>query len=512
MDKRRVALGVVAVAMLATGCSSDRSDPSAGPAPETTVEEPVVGAGTFASGPCPEGVVATAPVTVSCGTLVVPERHGSDGGPTVELPVAVLQPPGGPTSDPVVYLDGGPGGDGVGQAESLSELPIAGSRTIVVVGQRGSPLATPSFDCPEVEAADTGSYATALGTPDQLSASEQATSACFARVRSGSPAFDTYDTATAADDLEAARQALGYERWNLYGVSYGTRLGLEVLRRHPGPVRSAVLDSVYPAEVESYASLAPGGERAFRQLAEGCDADPGCAAAYPDLYQRIGMLYEQLEETPVDVTVPHPVDGRPTTVRWDGDRTVQAAFQALYSAQIIPLLPFLLRSFEQGDFSLATTTYLELTESGADAVAEGLYLSVECRERAPFADEGELDQQQEEVPPWLLSATEGSSSLDDCRRWTVPPADESSGEPVRSDVPSLVTAGRYDPITPPAWSKQVADTLEQSWFYEFPGYGHGPSNEACAEDMVVAFIEDPASDPVLPCFADLGPPAWVLPS
>ena len=512
MDKRRVALGVVAVAILATGCSSDRSDPSAGPAPESTVEEPVVGAATFAAGPCPQGVVATAPVTVSCGTLVVPERHGSDGGPTVELPVAVLQPPGGPTSDPVVYLDGGPGGDGVGQAESLSELPIAGSRTIVVVGQRGSPLATPSFDCPEVEAADTGSYATALGTPEQLSASEQATSACFARVRGGSPAFDTYDTATAADDLEACAS--------------GARL------RALEPVRGLVRDPTGAGGAppppwscpQCRARLGvsrrgrelrvarPGGERAFRQLADGCDADPGCAAAYPDLYQRIGTLYEQLEETPVDVTVPHPVDGRPTTVRWDGDRTVQAAFQALYSAQIIPLLPFLLRSFEQGDFNLATTTYLELTESGADVVAEGLYLSVECRERAPFADEAELDQQEDEVPPWLLAATEGSSSLDDCRRWTVPPADESSGEPVRSDVPTLVTAGRYDPITPPAWSKQVADTLERSWFYEFPGYGHGPSSETCAEDMVVAFIEDPASDPVLPCFADLGPPAWVLPS
>jgi pimeloyl-ACP methyl ester carboxylesterase len=73
-------------------------------------------------------------------------------------------------------------------------------------------------------------------------------------------------------------------------------------------------------------------------------------------------------------------------------------------------------------------------------------------------------------------------------------------------------AGRYDPITPPAWSRQVADTLEQSWFHEFPGYGHGPSSEPCAADMVVAFIEDPATDPALPCRADLGPPVWVLPS
>jgi pimeloyl-ACP methyl ester carboxylesterase len=273
-----------------------------------------------------------------------------------------------------------------------------------------------------------------------------------------------------------------------------------------------VLDSAYPAEVESYATLAPAAERAFTELAGACADDPGCAAAYPDLLGRIAALYDRLEVEPVDVTVPHPGTGEPTTVRWDGDRTVQAAFNALYSAEIIPLLPFLLRSFEQGDFSLATTTYLDLIENGSASLAEGLYYAVECRERAPFADEAGLRDQASTFPAWVRSAAGGEEELEDCESWVAPPAEASTGEPVRSDVPTLVLAGRFDPITPPAWGRQVADSLDDAVYVEFPRSGHAPGTDPCGGEVVAVFLDRPGEDPAPPCRDALGPPAWVLPS
>jgi pimeloyl-ACP methyl ester carboxylesterase len=503
----------VAGLMVVVGCSGEQnSGGAAGTSTTSANQEPEVAAATYAEGPCPAGVTATPPVTVTCGVLTVPERHDRPDGPDVRLPVATLRPPTPTADDPVLVIDGGPGGDGVGLARIISEQPAAATRTAVIIGQRGTPLADPSFDCPETEAADRAAYPSDLGTEEQLDAYEVALRSCFERVSAEEPSFQAYDTATAADDLEAARRALGYDRWNLYGTSYGTRLALEVLRRHPGPVRSAVLDSVYPAEVESYATLAPAAERAFTELADACAADPGCAAAYPDLLGRIAVLYDRLEAEPVDVTVPHPGTGAPTTVRWDGDRTVQAAFNGLYYAEIIRLLPFLLRSFEQGDFSLATTTYLDLIETGSASLAEGLYYAVECRERAPFADEAGLRDQATTMPAWVRSAGLAETDLEDCESWVAPPADASTGEPVRSDVPTLVLAGRFDPITPPDWSRQVADTLENTVYVEFPGSGHAPGTDPCGGDVIAAFLDRPGEDPAPPCRDALGPPAWVLPS
>lgn len=506
---------LVTVALLASACSDDDAG-RASTAASTTESKtsstvPAIEPGAFTEAACAPDVVATPPATVRCGTIEVPERHSEPDGHSVVLPVAIIEPEGGPTEhDPVVYLDGGPGGDGVTFAEVLSEMPLARARRVVVIGQRGTPLAEPTFDCPEVEAAQLDALDDELGE-DATAAARTALGECFGRITADDPDLATYDSATAADDLEAARLALGYDEWNLYGISYGTRLGLEVLRRHPGAVRSAVLDSAYPPDVDAYATLVPGAERAFGELEAACEEDPACAAAYPDLVDRVASLYDQLEASPVDATGSDPRTGEPLTVRWDGDRMVRAAFNALYAEAIIPLLPSLLQQFEQGQFDLATGTYLSFLITAGASMAEGLYQAVECRERAPFADRAEIERQSEEEPAWLVSAALSEASLDDCDVWRAPPADPSVTDPVHSEVPTLILAGRFDPITPPEWGRRAAAGLDRSYFREVPAAGHGVSLEGCAGEIVDAFLDDPTTEPDPGCVDQLGPPQWILP-
>lgn len=509
---------VVAGLVVLAACTSDdggSSDKTGSTAESKAAgaDVPDVAAGSFEDMDCPENVVVTSPVTVRCGTLTTPERHAEPDGRTVTLPVAVLEPPEVAAADPVVFLDGGPGGDGLSAAEPLSELPVAQDRSVIIIGQRGTPLAEPSFDCPEFEEAEARLYDQDLATPEAEAAVADAEAACFERVSADNPALEAYDSVAAADDLEAARLALGYDEWNLYGVSYGTRLALEAVRRHPDGLRSVVLDSTYPPEVDGYASLVPNAERAFDELGAACDSDPGCADAYPDLIPRIAALYDRLEAEPVDHSVDHPVTGQPTTVRWDGDRTVGAAFLALYDPALIPLMPSLLKAFEEGDFSLATPTYLEGLEGAASTLAEGLFSAVQCRERAPFADTTELARQRDEEPGWLIAATapEGPEGLGVCDIWEIPPASADVTEPVRGDVPTLVLAGQFDPVTPPAWGRQTADAQDTAWFYEFPGYSHVVSFDPCADDIVSDFLADPTTEPDAACIDTLGPPAWILP-
>ena len=77
--------------------------------------------------------------------------------------------------------------------------------------------------------------------------------------------------------------ALGYDEWNLYGISYGTRLALTVMRDDPEGVRSMILDSVYPLEVNLYTSVLDNVDRAFTTLFTACESDSACSERYPGL-------------------------------------------------------------------------------------------------------------------------------------------------------------------------------------------------------------------------------------
>ena len=102
-------------------------------------------AGTRADWTCPATATVSPPAEIACLRITVPEDPAATDGPTVDLPVAVITRPDQQETVPVVYLDGGPGGDGIGMAPYLADHPLARTRPVVIVGQRGTPFAEPTF-------------------------------------------------------------------------------------------------------------------------------------------------------------------------------------------------------------------------------------------------------------------------------------------------------------------------------------------------------------------------------
>ena len=84
---------------------------------------------------------------------------------------------------------------------------------------------------------------------DERAIATAAHTACRARLVEDGVELDAYDTPATVLDVEDLRTALGIDEWNLFGVSYGTTVALEVVRQHPESVRSVVLDSAYPTDV-----------------------------------------------------------------------------------------------------------------------------------------------------------------------------------------------------------------------------------------------------------------------
>lgn len=149
-------------------------------------------------------------------------------GRTIELAVAVLHShSANPAPDPVIFLAGGPGQSALlGIAELLAASWIRDDRDLIVFDQRGSGYSTPSLQCPETEYAAYGSWETAQ---EAIDAQIRQTMVCRDRLVAAGIDLAAYDAVASAKDVQL-RRALGHEQWNLYGISYGTHLALEVMR------------------------------------------------------------------------------------------------------------------------------------------------------------------------------------------------------------------------------------------------------------------------------------------
>ncbi len=188
---------------------------------------------------------------VTCGYLVVPaDRSDPQSGP-LQLSVAILNHPEGAShDDPIIYLEGGPGGSVLEFLNLIYERRYApmfeAGRDIIVFDQRGVGLSRPALDCPKqdelfYELLDNEMNGKALSEDEMDQLSLDAMETCAQDLASKADLADFSTDASAADVKDLA-QALGYTQINLWGTSYGTRLALEVMRDYPEIVRSATLD------------------------------------------------------------------------------------------------------------------------------------------------------------------------------------------------------------------------------------------------------------------------------
>jgi len=328
---------------------------------------------------------------ISCGTLDIPENWNEPEGRRIQIGYAVLEATGeAPEADPIVFLAGGPGTSPLTSIEAYASIfaPLRETRDIVIFDQRGARLSSP-LRCedysavlgvdlpPEVteaagvppagppsDAADLDAEALLQAARKQFGPTAQA---CVAEATAKGADLSQYNSISNANDVVALVKALGYDAYNLYSISYGTRLALEVMRSHPeSGLRSVVLDSTYPPEIPSYEQFPLEPHEVVIQLFADCQRDANCAAAYPDLQNRFVALLAQLREQPIVAA-----DGRSVS-----DRELIAVMQTLGgNIQAVPYVPAMIAELERGE----TATF--------EGIASGSLFDVPDAEASPEADE-----------------------------------------------------------------------------------------------------------------------------
>jgi pimeloyl-ACP methyl ester carboxylesterase len=455
------------------------------------------------AGECPFEVFGDEAIT--CGYLTVPENRADPEGNYTNLAVAILHAAGTrPRTDPILYLEGGPGGSALADPDFWLESPLHTARDIVLLDQRGTGYSVPSLDCPEEDAYNSEEES---GYEEQI----DALTACRDRLTLDGVDLAQYNSAASAADVEDLRLALGFEEWNLYGVSYGTRLALTVMRDFPAGVRAVVIDSVYPPNVRGYSEEAANSLSAISRMIDGCAGEEECAEAFPELEERFYAVVASLNAEPVEL------DGYTTT----GDDLVNFLVDAMYDTTLIPYLPLVIYAASEEDYDpwLALDEYANGEEYAAvrihpqqegeppvnDADAQGMFYSVECNEAVIFSDSEEAAELVENYPEELtdgqLASIEETFAI--CAMWGAGEADAVESEAVASELPTLILAGEYDPVTPARWAQIAQATLPNSFYVEMPRGGHGVSFvDECGARIVRAFLNRPEQRPNTSCLED----------
>jgi pimeloyl-ACP methyl ester carboxylesterase len=414
-----------------------------------------------------------------CGKLTVFENRKTRTGRTIDLNVVVL-----PALDqkneagPLFDLAGGPGVASTGAADFYAGpgKELRRGHDVVLVDQRGT------------------------GNSNRLSIPQETTPQHYLRemypvdyVREMRHALEQradltkYTTSIAMDDLDDVRAWLGYERINLFGLSYGTRAALVYMRQHPEHVRSVILMGVAPTDLKMPLHHSESAARAMDLLLSECEQDAACHAAFPQIRDDWKNALAQLEKQPARVEYAPPKKAAPVTVEIQRDVFAEKIRTWMYDRDQAARIPLIIHHAAEGDF--APFLQQAIAPSIPDFVADGMYLSVTCAEDVPFVDQGEAGRLNMDNPFGNYRVSQQTRA---CGMWPRGEVPADFLEPVRSNASVLIFSGNMDPVTPPKYGEEVAKHLPNSRHVIIPEGGHGPfglSNPDCLDRIAIEFLD-----------------------
>ena len=464
-------------------------DPTDEPQPD---KEPVTDAssstildGTFETSDCPFDTEAD----VECGYLTVPENRGRANSPDIQLAVAILFAPDGSQETPVIYLEGGPGGSPLAQFDAEEwDYPFTRNRDLIFIDQRGTGYSVPTLDCPELSDED---YDFSQENPEED---------CRERLAAEGIDLTAYNSTENAADIESLRLALGIEEWDLLGISYGTRLALDVMRFHPDGIRSVILDSPFPPNADTPVDEVLMTYELMESLFASCEADSYCREEYPDLEDVFLETVATLNENPLEDL--------------NGDNLVTTISSAMQDTGAIPLIPYVIYEVHDGNYDALDEFQLDgysrrpKYQDGADrSDSEGMYNSVMCHDEYSFSDYESVEnavvgQLPEELEGGFLQLAFETFQM--CNFWGAGKAESVENSAVVSSIPTLILVGEFDTATPPQWARLTAQTLNNSFLFVFPGAGHSLLTTAdCSVDIIDDFLTNPGVEPDRTCINNI---------
>ncbi len=418
-----------------------------------------------------------------CGTYDVYENRSITAGRKISLNIVVIPAfSATPAPDPVFWLEGGPGAAATQAAGPVSQNYLKGIRSdrdLVFVDERGTGKSNP-LTCDDIgeNPANLDGYFGPLFPASLIRA-------CREKLEKVAD-LAQYTTRIAMDDLDEVRNALGYERVNVAGASYGTLAAQVYMRQHPDRVRSAFLIGVATPGFKLPLPFARAAQNALDLLFVDCVEDRACRAMFPDLKDEFRAVLARFDRGPLDVKMIDAVTRQLRSVRLERESYVEHLRLLLYTTTGAKFLPYVIhRAFLQ-DFLPFQTMANRYNAGGA--LSRGFYFSVTCSEDVPFITEEEIVT---ETRGTFLGDRRVRAHIDACREWRRGDVPRDFIEPVKSEVPVVMFSGEADGATPPWIAEAAIRFLPHGRQIRAVQTGHqidGP----CTWDLMQAFFRNPS--------------------
>lgn len=418
-----------------------------------------------------------------CTTFEVPENPQAPQGRKIALNIAWLPATdeGSATEDPVFFLAGGPGQAASEHAVLIDAAlrDVRKQRNVVLIDQRGTGKSNP-LTCESAEGQASSATDIESMTDEAIRVETQR---CVDELSKRAD-LRFYTTTNAIGDLDAVRKAIGAEKINLIGVSYGTRVAQQYAATYPQHTRTIVLDGVAPNTLVVGGEFARRFDEALERQSKACAADAACAKRYPtDLRSRLLALKQRLAQAPMEVDYRDPATGEQKRDALTASTVTGLTHAFSYMPATMSLLPLVIDEADQGRYGplMSLAKFMEAQVSGQ--MARGMQLSVIC------AEDADRYQPDGNDASTVMGTDLARLFFSPCAAWPKGARPATFNAPLKSDVPALLMSGELDPVTPPSYGDDVLKGLSKGRHFVLRGQGHNVIAQGCMPKLVGQFIE-----------------------
>lgn len=434
-----------------------------------------------------------------CGFLAVPQNRSDPQSPKINIAYLVIKSQSkNPKPDPVVFLQGGPGGIVLQQADGFSQLSIDPTRDFILFDQRGIGFSNPI--CTNLGEAFLEVLALDIEAEQEYVELEKHLALCVEEQSKGKGDIRNYNTRENAADLEDLRKHLGYEKWNLYGGSYGTRLALVYMNVYPNSVRSSTLISIFPPQVHMYEQLISHFDRSLNKVFTHCQQDPDCNRRYPKLKKTFFKTLEEIKARPLSYTY----NNKPFTL--NAQDFLLFIHQMLYARSSIAGIPTFIMDIKNRKTSRLASTTNSLNQR-MQYINMAVFWSTMAGDEGGFDNMGKLNSDLKRHPKYEPGISMFLSDPHIIDSWYADKSTFKALATTQSDIPTLLINGGFDPITPPENARLAASTLSNAYVSVFEDHGHTPFND-CFFDIARDFLNNPKKAPNDACSQRATPIRW----
>ncbi len=432
----------------------------------------------------------------NCGIIEVPVNYSMAESENTPLAYIILKG-NSKVSDkpPLVFLQGGPGGSAISLYNIWKDSPLRNDRDIILVDQRGTGFSRPY--CEWVGDKFFEILVQDLDTNEERESILKVMDKCSEELESRGGNKMMYSTINSVKDLELLRKHLGYREWNLYGASYGSKLALIYMREFPESISAAILQGIFPPEINMYENLISNFGNSLNKLFTACETDSSCSSRYPDFRNDYFKVLQSLRENPLVLENDFVLNAQDLIII-----THLMLYQRATAGRIPAMVDELLQ------LPNPSIGYeISLLRSVLSSLNGPVYWSITAYEELPFNGSEDLLNDLRKNESLFPGHAVVSSDPEVLSTWHSFRAEEIENEPVHSTIPVLVLNGEFDPITPTSNARRMMENLPNARLFELNGEGHSVFN-SCFFQLASDFLNQPKTEIMNDCYKQINPVNW----